>query len=296
MLPNFLVIGAMKAGTTSLYEYLRLHPQVYVPDTKELNFFLAEYTGTHPLRPPEQTNWRRGLDWYASQFRASAGATAIGEVSPNYTKFPHYPGAPERIHDLIPDVRLIYVVRHPLERLRSHYLHDVSIGRQRSPLREVVFDDTRYIDASRYAMQIERFERFFDPDRILLLTSEELRSHPDTSVDRILAFLGVEPALLPRGARFEAHQTADKRVRSSLPYRALRRLPFRDRLPRHPIPARQGPRHRAPPQSVGRPPSRGRQARSRSAGTGRRGDREPPSRRLRRMGAAVSSLRSVSRG
>jgi hypothetical protein len=230
-LPNFLVIGAMKAGTTSLYEYLRLHPQVYVPDTKELNFFLAEYAGTHPLRPPEQTNWRRGLDWYASQFRASAGATAIGEVSPNYTKFPHYPGAPERIHDLIPDVRLIYVVRHPLERLRSHYLHDVSIGRQRSPLRDVVFDDTRYIDASRYAMQIERFERFFDPDRILLLTSQELRSHPHTSVDRILAFLGVEPALLPRGARFEAHQTADKRVRSSLPYRALRRLPFRDRLP-----------------------------------------------------------------
>lgn len=230
-LPNFLVIGAMKAGTTSLYEYLRLHPQVYVPDTKELNFFLAEYAGTHPLRPPEQTNWRRGLDWYASQFRASAGATAIGEVSPNYTKFPHYPGAPERIHDLIPDVRLIYVVRHPLERLRSHYLHDVSIGRQRSPLREVVFDDTRYIDASRYAMQIERFERFFDPDRILLLTSEELRSHPHTSVDRILAFVGVEPALLPRGARFEANQTADKRVRSSLPYRALRRLPFRDRLP-----------------------------------------------------------------
>lgn len=230
-LPNFLVIGAMKAGTTSLYEYLRLHPQVYVPDTKELNFFLAEYAGTHPLRPPEHTNWRRGLDWYASQFRASAGATAIGEVSPNYTKFPHYPGAPERIHDLIPDVRLIYVVRHPLERLRSHYLHDVSIGRQRSPLRDVVFDDTRYIDASRYAMQIERFERFFDPDRILLLTSQELRSHPDTSVDRILAFLGVEPALLPRGARFEAHQTADKRVRSSLPYRALRRLPFRDRLP-----------------------------------------------------------------
>ena len=166
-----------------------------------------------------------------SQFRASAGATAIGEVSPNYTKFPHYPGAPERIHDLIPDVRLIYVVRHPLERLRSHYLHDVSIGRQRSPLRDVVFDDTRYIDASRYAMQIDRFERFFDPDRILLLTSEELRSHPDTSVDRILAFLGVEPALLPRGTRFEAHQTADKRVRSSLPYRALRRLPFQDRLP-----------------------------------------------------------------
>lgn len=230
-LPNFLLIGAMKAGTTSLYEYLRLHPQVYVPDTKELNFFLAEYAGTHPLRPPEQMNWPRGLDWYASQFRASAGATAIGEVSPNYTKFPHYPGAPERIHDLIPDVRLIYVVRHPLERLRSHYLHDVSIGRQRSPLRDVVFDDTRYIDASRYAMQIERFERFFDPDRILLLTSQELRSHPDTSVDRILAFLGVEPALLPRGARFEAHQTADKRVRSSLPYRALRRLPFRDRLP-----------------------------------------------------------------
>lgn len=80
-------------------------------------------------------------------------------------------------------------------------------------------------------MQIERFERFFDPDRILLLTSEELRSHPDTSVDRILAFLGVEPALLPRGARFEVHQTAAKRVRTSLPYPALGRLRFRDRLP-----------------------------------------------------------------
>ena len=97
-LPNFLVIGAMKAGTTSLYHYLRDHPQVFMPDTKEVNFF-------NPLR-----NWRHGVSWYEEQFRAApAEALAVGEASTSYTKYPWVKDVPERITSVLGDRCLLSV-------------------------------------------------------------------------------------------------------------------------------------------------------------------------------------------
>ena len=85
-LPNFLVIGAMKAGTSSLYQYLRAHPQIFMPAAKELSFFAYE------------PNARHDLEWYRRQFApAGEGAVALGEASTMYTKFPRHPGVPERI-------------------------------------------------------------------------------------------------------------------------------------------------------------------------------------------------------
>jgi hypothetical protein len=102
-LPTFIVIGAMKAGTTSLYHYLREHPQIFMPKAKELDFFAVE------------TTWRRGIDWYAEQFAGAGGdEIARGEASTAYSKYPHYPNVPERIARAIPGCQLIYVVRLPL--------------------------------------------------------------------------------------------------------------------------------------------------------------------------------------
>src|SRR5215211_9390855 len=107
-LPNFLVIGAMKAGTTSLYHYLRHHPQVFMPEIKELNFF-------NPLR-----NWRRGVEWYEEQFEGIPDSVvAIGEASTSYTKFPWIREVPARITSVLGEIRLIYVVRDPIERMQS---------------------------------------------------------------------------------------------------------------------------------------------------------------------------------
>ena len=116
-LPSFLVIGAMKAGTTSLYHYLHAHPQVFMPSIKELDFFVAG------------GNWGRGLHWYQKQFAgAGPGAVAVGEASTMYTKYPSVDGVPERIAAHLPEVRLVYVVRDPIDRIRSHYRHRVAVG------------------------------------------------------------------------------------------------------------------------------------------------------------------------
>jgi hypothetical protein len=185
-LPNFLVIGAMKCGTTSLFHYLQAHPQAYMAPIKEVEFFVAE------------KNWRRGLDWYRSQFLgARADAKALGEASTSYTKYPQFEGVPERMAEYIPDARLIYLVRDPIERIRSHYQHRVLTGAERAPLEDAVVRDGRYLDCSRYAMQIERYLGSFPPERILLITSEELRSDRLQTLRRIYTFLEIDPDFVP---------------------------------------------------------------------------------------------------
>jgi Sulfotransferase family len=211
MLPNFVVIGAMKAGTTSLHRYLREHPQVFMPEEKELDFFVAE------------KRWSRGRSWYEAQFAAADGAIAVGEASPTYTMFPLFSGVAGRVAQLLPDARLVYLVRHPIERMRSHYLHEVEKGRERAPIGRALLTDPRYLDTSRYAMQLEQYLAGFSPQRLLVITTEQLRDERATTVRRVLAFLGVDPEwsdsrLFDR----EFHRTADKRVRRPLVEAALR--------------------------------------------------------------------------
>jgi Sulfotransferase domain len=195
-LPNFIVIGAMKAGTTSLFHYLQVHPQAYLSPLKEVDFFV------------EEKNWQRGLDWYRAQFDgAGPEIRAVGEASTLYTKFPEYQGVPERMARWIPEARLIYVVRNPIERIRSHYQHRVLAGSERLPLEEAVLQDRRYLDCSRYAMQIERYLERFPREQILLETSEQLRSNRLSTMRRIYTFLGIDPDFV--------HETIDREFYAS---------------------------------------------------------------------------------
>jgi hypothetical protein len=211
MLPNFLVIGAMKAATTSLHRYLREHPQVFMPAEKELDFFVAE------------KRWPRGRSWYEAQFAAADGAIAVGEASPSYTMYPQFPGVADRVAELLPQVRLVYSVRHPIERMRSHYLHEVEKGRERAPIGRALAADRRYLDASRYAMQLERFLERVPAEHVLVITAEQLRDDRAATVRRVLAFLGVDPdwpGNLPLDREF--HRTSDKRVRRPMVDAVLR--------------------------------------------------------------------------
>src|ERR671915_544163 len=97
MLPNLIVIGAMKSGTTSLHNYLSLHPEIFMTEVKEPSFFTLE------------GNWWRGREWYEAQFPVAAKIR--GESSPDYTKHPRHAGAPERMHAMIPDAKLVYLLR-----------------------------------------------------------------------------------------------------------------------------------------------------------------------------------------
>jgi hypothetical protein len=188
MLPTFLVIGAMKAGTTSLYEYLRSHPQVFMSDTKELKFFLAS--------EPEGT-WELGLDWYERQFDAADGATAVGEASVGYSMYPHAGGVPQRIAEVLPDVRLLYLVRHPIERMRSQYLMRVWNGRERMPIERALLTQPFYVDLSRYAMQLDQFRECFPAERMLVLRSEDLKRDRAGEMARVFRFLDVQPDVAP---------------------------------------------------------------------------------------------------
>lgn len=195
-LPNFIVIGAMKAGTTSLFHYLQVHPQAYLSPLKEVDFFV------------EEKNWRRGLDWYRAQFDgAGPEALAVGEASTLYTKFPEYQGVPERMAGSVPHARLIYVVRDPIERIRSHYQHRVLAGSERLPIGRAVLEDGRYLDCSRYAMQVERYLERFPREQILLVTSEDLRSNRLPTMRAIYRFLGIDPDFV--------HDTIDREFYAS---------------------------------------------------------------------------------
>lgn len=194
-LPTFLVIGAMKAGTTSLYHYLAAHPDVYMASVKELDFFV------------EAANWDRGTDWYRKQFDDARGAAAIGEASTAYAKHPIVPGVPERIASVIPDCRLIYVLRDPIDRIRSHYQHRVAIGTERAPLEKAVVDDPIYVTCSSYAAQIERYLDRFPREQLLLITSEHLRSDRAATMRRVFRFVGVDDRIVPATMDQEYYRT-----------------------------------------------------------------------------------------
>jgi hypothetical protein len=228
-LPTFLIIGAMKGGTTSLHGYLRQHREVFMPERKELNFFLDEYAG-RPIDPPEERNWSRGITWYEQQFAGAEGELAVGEASPNYSRYPTYPGVAERIAAVVPKVKLIYLVRNPIDRVFSHYLHDLANGREQRPLHIAVRRDDRYLAPSRYAMQLEHYFRVFSPGQVLLLKADDLLARRAETVRRVLEFIGVNGNVHLR-LDFEAHRSSEKLERS----RALifaRRSRYRRVVPR----------------------------------------------------------------
>ena len=131
-LPNLIVIGAQKCGTSVLHYYLSLHPEVSMSKPKELNFFI------------EERNWPRGVDWYTAHFDAEARVR--GEASPNYTAFPQHQGVPERMASVVPDAKLIYMVRDPLERIAAHWVHNYAKRREKGDLAETLtHPNTSYV-------------------------------------------------------------------------------------------------------------------------------------------------------
>jgi hypothetical protein len=205
MLPNFLVIGAMKAGTTSLYNYLGHHPQVFMPAKKEPNFFADE---DHVGR------WDRGLGWYEQLFEGADGAVGVGEASITYTLYPYFKGVPARIAEVLPDVRLIYLVRQPIDRIVSHFWQRVRKGRETEPsIDRALLANPSYLDASRYAMQIEQYLEHFSLERILIVKSEDLRAKRESTLGQVFSFLGVDAGRMPDGLVREYNQGALRRRR-----------------------------------------------------------------------------------
>jgi hypothetical protein len=181
VLPNLVVIGGLKCGTTSLHHYLNLHPEIQMSRPKELNFFV------------EELNWQLGSEWYTGHFQPAARIR--GESSPHYTNRPRFDGVAERMRSVLPsDARLIYMVRDPIDRMLSHYLHNVGGGYEARPPEEALAEErSAYVDRSRYAFQLEPYLEAFGPERIEVVSREELLSDRGATIRRVFAFLGVDP-------------------------------------------------------------------------------------------------------
>jgi hypothetical protein len=230
MLPTFVIIGAMKGGTSSLYQYLNVHPEVCMSSIKETDFFI------------EEKNHRRGPAWYQSLFRGRAAQ--YGEASPNYSKWPRYDRVPERMHELIPAARLIYVVRDPIERMISHYAHRVHKGVESRPIDAALCPPAGawYLAPSQYHTQLELFQRFYPPERILVLSSESLRTRRRTALARVFEFLGVDDEFDCPQFDLEHHQTERKfaaAFRMSWPQKLWKRLGFGGQPAAPKLPERQ---------------------------------------------------------
>ncbi len=184
MLPNFLVIGAAKCGTTQLCDLLARHPQVGICNPKEPRFFSKD------------RKFNQGLDWYESLFDHCQDCRAVGEGSTSYTRSMRYPESAPRIAEALPDAKLIYIVRNPLERLRSTFMQRRANGSLKCPtLQRMLEDDPSAIDDTRYLKQLAPYRERYPEDRFLYLFFEDLISDPNSLLKQCFRFLDVDPAV-----------------------------------------------------------------------------------------------------
>jgi Sulfotransferase family len=181
--PDFIVIGAMKSATTTLHEQLARQPGIFMCHPKEPNFFSGD------------ENYARGWAWYGSLFRPAGMADLRGESSTHYTKLPTYPRTIDRMVRDLPRLKLIYVMRHPIDRLISQYVHEVTVGRISEGLREAVGQYPELIDYSRYGMQLQPFLDAYGFGAVLPVFFPRLVTHSQAELERIGRFLGHEGPL-----------------------------------------------------------------------------------------------------
>ena len=182
--PNALIIGAAKAGTTALVRCLQQHEQVFVSRKKEPEFFSHD------------ANFARGLGWYEALFAGGESSAVRIEASTAYARWPEHPAAASRIAAALGEVKLIYLVREPVARAYSHYVHRVTkelYPGQPVPVsfEQHVAEDTMCINSSRYMDQIEQYLVHYDERSLLVLEQERLVREPARVLSQVCAFLGI---------------------------------------------------------------------------------------------------------
>ena len=180
-LPNFLLIGAMKAGTTTLYEDLIHVPGVYLPPEKEPDDLATNAVETED-----------GLARYAAKFAAGADATARGDASTSYAKLPTYDGVAARARALLGlETRILYLTRDPIKRIVSQYHHLHGLGLETRGLNEAVLADETYVAYSQYERQLAPWREAFGAEKVLVMRFEDYVQDRLACLAQICAFIGV---------------------------------------------------------------------------------------------------------
>jgi hypothetical protein len=202
--PEFLIVGAQKAGTTSFYNGLKQHPDILPATTKEIHYF-SQY-------------FNKGLDWYLQHFPEREAGKLSGEASPFYLFHPH---AAARIASQLPEVKILILLRNPVERAISHYHQQFRRHHETLAMMEafqaehqriarawqrlldgkqasgVKVQQCSYLKRGEYLEQLLRYEQHFPPPQICLLESREFFETPQQSLGKAFEFLGVDPAFQP---------------------------------------------------------------------------------------------------
>ncbi|MEL6517887.1 MAG: sulfotransferase [Pseudomonadota bacterium] len=211
--PDFVIIGAMKSGTTSLYAQLAAQEGVFMSPLKEPNYF------------SDDENFAKGRDWYGALFNDAKPGDLKGEASTHYAKLPTYPETIDRMADTLDSPRLIYVIRDPVTRALSHYVHGFSQREIHCDLPEAVSEHPELIEYGRYAMQIAPFIDRFGKDSILLTSLERMKADPQGELSRIGVHIGAKKPLVWQ-TEMSAQNASDQR---------WRRLPFEHFLVENPL-------------------------------------------------------------
>ncbi|MEO0686009.1 MAG: sulfotransferase domain-containing protein [Cyanobacteria bacterium J06649_11] len=206
-LPNLIVIGAMKSGTTSIHDYLDQHPDIFMSKVKEIDFFIKEF------------HWDKGIAWYQAQFNTEA--IVRGESSQNYSKRHHFKsGVPNRIHNVIPNTRLIYLVRDPIDRIISHYHEALEGGyAPKEGLNQYLTGDlsnNHYVLTSSYYYQLQPYLEVFPLQNILICTLENLKLNRLSEMNRIFRFLRLSECSDDALFDFVRNEGAQKRKKNVL--------------------------------------------------------------------------------
>jgi hypothetical protein len=210
--PDFIIIGAMKCATSTLHEQLATHGSFFMTTPKEPNFFSDDEV------------YGKGLAWYESLFHEAGTNQLRGESSTHYTKLPDYPETVERLTSFCPEVKCIYIMRHPIDRLVSHYIHEWTQGVISCDIDTAVKRYPELVEYGRYSMQIESYLNAFVPQSVLPLFVERLRDNPQRELETVFRFLEVTERPVWRDD-----------LKSNVSAERLRACGWRDAIVRNPV-------------------------------------------------------------
>lgn len=199
---DFIIIGAMKCATSTLHEQLAAQRGFFMSEPKELYFFSDD-----PV-------YAQGIGWYRERFAAAGENDLRGESSTHYTKLPTYPETVSRMREHVPDAKLVYVIRHPIDRLVSQYIHEWTERTIDVTIDEAIDVLPTLVAYSRYAMQLEPYLDVYGPERIRVIFFERLVSDPQAVLSEVARFVGYDEPV--RWFEGEASNRSSQRLRKSV--------------------------------------------------------------------------------
>jgi len=203
MLPDYVICGAQKSGTSTLHEYLSQHPEICTSNTKEVRFFDFDCI------------YKKGTGWYEKYFEKCDRNKVVGEASPSYMNIPQ---APRRMNETIPHSKLIFILRNPVDRAYSNYWHSVRKGRENLSFEKAIKREEKrvkkssynskessynirhfsYLERGKYAKHIKRFFQFYSEEQIKILIFENFKEEPIKHIQDVYRFLGVDDSFTPQ--------------------------------------------------------------------------------------------------